>query len=489
LSPELAEEALPGYTLPAMQAARCEHRAKPIDLEETRMTDELELRVALEKAVWSVIKLAKSRRIDRALPRFDYSVSWWQPGREGGAVGKTEDRSEPSFQLLQQQLGKDFTEDRSVSDLNHAASQLSRKYEQNVSVRSRLQNGGGYFLLSIYFDKVGSLRFNRHLIETICSECEADLKMSKVIKVSIYRVQDFHANHSFVLDEGIKFHAVRDEDVDQYCRHDRGDFRSRIRLSLADWICRIETCEPKTEAVKAFIPANGIVDQIAGALNLTVDGRSRFSLLERHYKSIAFSGMRGSGGHELLTSGVKGPLGLDSTELKKFRSLFQAVKRIPSTGSLKSLQMPFRRLRMAASREEAEDRVVDFVIGLERLLANDTESLEPTFRFRLRGAALLPNSFGDPRARIKLMTDLYRLRSSVVHGNVKSEDLDRLLPQAQSVFRAIFVWYLYHADILGSAEKVVPTLDEVLVSAGSGWAHSSRRKIALKTVKSLARAS
>jgi hypothetical protein len=182
-----------------------------------------------------------------------------------------------------------------------------------------------------------------------------------------------------------------------------------------------------------------------------------------------------SGGQAIASSGIGDNISLTSKDIERFRAAFQAVRRIHTDDRLKRLRLPFRRLRSAATRRENEDRFVDYVIGLERLLAPDTPQLETTFRFRLRGAAILPARFGSPRERIKLMSDLYSLRSRVVHGGEYDEDLKKMAPVAEDVLRTVLLWYLNLQDFTGNLDATLRQLDEALVEGGSGWAHNQGR--------------
>jgi len=124
-------------------------------------------------------------------------------------------------------------------------------------------------------------------------------------------------------------------------------------------------------------------------------------------------------------------------------------------------------MRTAASRREAEDHLVDCVIGLERLLAPDTSHLKSTFRFQLRGAALLPDRFGGPAERIKLLKELYGLRSKVVHGGAEQEKVDRFCIKAEEILREVVLWYLEHGAAIGDAQAVVKRIDEVMIAGGT----------------------
>jgi hypothetical protein len=131
------------------------------------------------------------------------------------------------------------------------------------------------------------------------------------------------------------------------------------------------------------------------------------------------------------------------------------------------LQLPLRRLRASASRQEVEDHLVDCVIGLERLLAPDSEALETTFRFQLRGAALLPDRFGSPAERRQLMKNLYRVRSKIVHGSATQSQVREYCPKAEEVLREILLWYLHVGTALGNAQTVAEKPDEALIASAS----------------------
>lgn len=162
----------------------------------------------------------------------------------------------------------------------------------------------------------------------------------------------------------------------------------------------------------------------------------------------------------------KGALGAGATsKMEFFRALSGIVVR-----DLGFLRLPWRPLLLASTKQEAEDQFVDYVIALERLLASDSPQLETTFRFRLRGAALLPGTFGDAQEGMSLMSKLYALRSGIVHGSAKSSDINKLLRVAEDVLRTVFRWYLTHTDANTSPQEIIAKLDNALVEGGSTWA-------------------
>ena len=160
---------------------------------------------------------------------------------------------------------------------------------------------------------------------------------------------------------------------------------------------------------------------------------------------------------------------LSHEQIAAAQGYFDALVMISTVDALDHLRLPTRRMRLGAQRGNVEDTLVDFVIGLERLLAPDTRQLEVTYRFKLRGAALLPAAeFGDARTRIDLMNKLYDLRSAVVHGRADREAIIAATPEAEEVLRSILQWLLQPARLYGDHNDLIRALDEAMVAGGGG---------------------
>lgn len=158
---------------------------------------------------------------------------------------------------------------------------------------------------------------------------------------------------------------------------------------------------------------------------------------------------------------------LTQEQIEGFVALYVLAKKVNSDPAYKHLRLPFRRPRSAASREEQEDRLVDCVTALERLLASDSPNLEVTYRFRIRGAAMLPKRFGNEGQRKAKMNKLYALRSDVVHGNANLKEVSEQTPFAFDALRAIIVGYLSLAEAHGDSRQFNSALDEAMIKAGN----------------------
>jgi hypothetical protein len=117
--------------------------------------------------------------------------------------------------------------------------------------------------------------------------------------------------------------------------------------------------------------------------------------------------------------------------------------------------------------EVVDDKITDLTIGLESLLAPDSATGEISFKFRMRGAALLPAHYGPPSDRIKLAKRQYDARCNIVHGN-SSADADRLwlMHRAIEMFRIVF-------DALSraptSVKESIAQLDQEITNGGETW--------------------
>lgn len=66
---------------------------------------------------------------------------------------------------------------------------------------------------------------------------------------------------------------------------------------------------------------------------------------------------------------------------------------------------------------EQEDAILDYAIGLERLLTAGINN-ELSYRFALRGATILGWFDGNKELFFNKLNNFYKLRSSIVHGSI-----------------------------------------------------------------------
>src|SRR5262249_42901237 len=113
--------------------------------------------------------------------------------------------------------------------------------------------------------------------------------------------------------------------------------------------------------------------------------------------------------------------------------------------------------------------------------ASDSPQLETTYRFRLRGAALLPPELGTVAERMAIMNRLYRFRSQTVHASKtvhgagkressEREALRKTCLEADSVLRAILRWFVRRSERREELAALPQALDIALVEGGEKWA-------------------
>jgi hypothetical protein len=435
----------------------------------------------LRAAATAVIELAQRKGLGIELPQLPYTVHWMEAQAPGSWSGREQARSVPSFFHLHRALGSDLDADGRYRAYQAAAKEFDDARAKPLPA-FWISGRTSEVLLRQYFERVGSLRLDEGILAEVTAICIADLESPTASVRTVWTIEHFSAEEAFELSAGIWFRPVSPDDIDLPYRRMAGIPETLFSIAGRNhplhsdgWVCEYERRVPKDSALEESNSRHSFVEELAGALNLAKTGRSLFRVIDNGLVSPYLAiGVTGGGGH-IASSGIGDNVNLTGEDIDRFRAAFRAVRAMHTDDRFKSLRLPFRRLRSAAARRENEDRFVDYVIGLERLLAPDTPNLETTFRFRLRGAALLPPRFGSSRDRIKLMSELYSLRSRVVHGGDYDADLRKVLPIAEDVLRSILLWYMNLAEFTGNLDTVLRQLDEALVYGGSGWSQDRVR--------------
>jgi hypothetical protein len=134
----------------------------------------------------------------------------------------------------------------------------------------------------------------------------------------------------------------------------------------------------------------------------------------------------------------------DAEMIQRIQDSWLTVRKIMETDT-HYLRLPAQRLFEGSERRKQEDAILDYAIGLERLLTAGEEN-ELRYRFSLRGATILSWESGDKRTFYKNLRDFYDLRSYIVHGSRKT-DPPALNPRdacsnGENYLRKIWWWYV-----------------------------------------------
>jgi hypothetical protein len=422
-------------------------------------------------AVEAWIDLARRHGIGPDLPADQRVVLVYRKTTPGHWAGKEESHFSPSFRRLMEQTAdsKDAQTTDATARLHAEAAAFSRASGRFVAwLGDHLSSRAGAALLGEYFRRAGGLVRDGETAKSVCHAFARELTDTSCELVTLLLVHGFDAEIEFDLSPHVRFRRLTDIDIRTHGQPVEAHLTDAIHDT--DWVCEMHrtVVKAKPDELNHGEAAAGAV---LSALCLAERGRAGFRVLSEYLASPYLRVGSTVGGRRRYTSPIGEAMYLKLDAIEQLRSRYRQVQVVHHDQGLRRLRLPLRRLLLSSTREEVEDQLVDFVIGLESLLAHDTPNLESTFRFRLRGAALLPaGRFGDESARHEFMGELYGLRSSVVHGNPDHEEIGKAVPQALDALRAILCWHLDVVERGMHIDEVLRQLDLALVVGGEGWA-------------------
>lgn len=420
-----------------------------------------EIQQALGRAIDFVIRFASDHGMGGAFPQHVFQLQYFKPDNPTHATLVTENRIEHSFASFYLDWRKELNAAEPIAALNSLCEAFKNKYGVAME-KYWVRRDYGTMMVLRYFEKVGKFSHDTAVAVEIVEEFEHDLTSIREQIELVYYVEGLRSDGPFALWDGkVSFAPISDEDLVNYAGRRNGMLGFQgFYLNAADWICRIRK-EGDKSSFSDFNNAADILDHILNALSLISEGNARFGLLSKEVTNT-FLHLGRLGGGEPLNSGRGGPIHLMASDVVKLDNVLSKIVRVWTDERLKLLRLPLRRMRAAATRRSAADAFMDVVIALEGLLAHDTPALESTYRFRLRGAALLSDEFGSPAERLKSLSEMYSVRSRVVHGDDNGAMLDPLLVQASRILKSIFVRYLEFSEQV-IPEDVIRMVDEWMV--------------------------
>lgn len=188
-----------------------------------------------------------------------------------------------------------------------------------------------------------------------------------------------------------------------------------------------------------------IFDAILASLRLESSGSLRFfNLGSRNNFGI------GSIGHSVKLDRVPQEVGrheghfyLDKEKIVNLQSHWSKIFSIIGSDS-HYLRLSAMRLIDGGSRNQPKDAIIDYSVGLESLL-NEGEN-EIAYKFALRGATILSWEGGIRKDYYKNLHEIYRIRSSLVHGDKRIKqkrlNIEEASHIAEEYLRRIWWWYL-----------------------------------------------
>jgi len=423
------------------------------------------LQERLRGAVSSTIRDAVSNGKGTALPTYRYRVSWFEANTDkSGSIGKDEIKTVETYNPYDAvHLGTDPNED--VEAFNASVREIAERYSE---INPHPQ---GHFVLTRYFDRVGQLKLDEETLVLVISEYLSYLRRKTRTIYTLFLLRDFLATDSFELPGGPSFRKATIEDANLLGRFfPRGqnpwfEHPQRVPTLGNDWVCEFRREGPKTWEELSRV--SDLADEIAGALGLASAGRASLLMVFNNLDS-PFQSKASSHSLSAIHTGIDGgKVELDREGIEVFRACYAAIQESKTRKHLRSLWLALRRFRLATTRANKEDQLVDFVVGLEALLTRESDPpSEVSLRFRLRGASLLSEDSGSAAERIDLMKSLYGFRSSVLHGKHAGNELEQRLVEAARALKTVLTWYLHR---LRSPEEVISELDVAFVEGGDRW--------------------
>ena len=312
----------------------------------------------------------------------EHAVIWWEPYDETGSTGRTEIRKATDIRSVARML---YAEP-SMAQLRAIASDIRK-----IKWPEFLIDETAEIICDCYFSAVGSVAIDETTLREVAEKYVTEVQDDEFDYATVFQVSQFSAAKAFELNDNIHFRPITDADIEHF-GYEPLPVRRSPRLNKRDWICTVTQTYRSDDVTASYSSRDGW-DILIGSLGLSNEGDAWFSLLSAGPTSPFLRGSQNGNEHRLHSSPHGNAVRLDPEDVDRFRDAFALTSAICARNS-KNLVPAFRRFRAAAGREIMEDKLTDLVIALESLLAPDSSTGEIGYKFRMRGAALLPDSFG-----------------------------------------------------------------------------------------------
>jgi hypothetical protein len=321
-------------------------------------------------------------------------------------------------------------------------------------------------LFRLYLRTAGGFVYRRSAAERVVRELLDYLDSPAPEVRGLIVLEDFSSARAFQLEPNMQIRPISQDELIELGRTDTLiALRLRENMPRTDWwVCDARLPNPRGTA-EGFNRMHDVCTLLALALRAFKPGGLSIGTGTIQVAS-AFGRMRQIRGGRLERIAV-GELGysLSYAEIPAFRQFWRKFKNIMEQDH-HYLQVPIRRLRAAGTRTQREDALVDYVVGLEALLGTGDEKTEMSYRFRVRGAVLLAKHRSERRDYLRLLGELYDLRSRIVHGQtVSKEKLEEALPEAEGALRTVWRWYFDRYADREDNRAGIEGIDEKLVGA------------------------
>jgi hypothetical protein len=300
---------------------------------------------------------------------------------------------------------------------------ISKHIGNLVGVKGRLSSARSWDYLRRILSRLTRAyqkkkRFDERLFRSLYLDMEK-LFYGKTIPLVIFiPLQNFESNISYAwIDNYLSIRKITDDERQQYLT----DQLQYLKLTFSEAIRIKYIVEYEFDENKVFDeqPANmdriDTIRKVITLLRLSKQGDVGYYLiLERTMLDTPILP-----GIIQLSSTVGFPEGktytLMKNELRKFRKYWSIINKI-DIRRFSELGIALRRFESAYEKTSADDKLLDYVICLELLLGkDDRDSL--TYKISVRFSRLCTRDSKKRKEYRCLMSDIYQLRSAIVHGN------------------------------------------------------------------------
>lgn len=309
-------------------------------------------------------------------------------------------------------------------------------------------------LLHNWFQLPDPLAFEEHSLSLLLDEFVDAVLKNRIITKSRFAIEGLTiANPPILLEESILIRQVTENEL-----WDLGEINNKNQtFSLMDYYFNIPDDSWKILEIELQLDRKNlnlhkpytILDIVLAALRLESSGSFRVIDLGTKANFYSPGRMFGSLNQLRFIGGHAGTCAINEKQIRHIQKSWPDIRLIMESNT-HYLRLPAQRLLDGVLRDRPEDAVLDYAIGLERLLTAGKED-ELRYRFALRGATVLCWEKGHMKPPFEKLKQFYDLRSFIVHGSTQKKP-PKLSPiEARSIgedyLRKIWWWFFKNGFI------------------------------------------
>lgn len=324
-------------------------------------------------------------------------------------------------------------------------------------------------LLHNWLQLPNPLAFEEHAVSHLLDEFVDAVLKNRITAKSRFAIEGLIiANSSTLLEESILIRQVTENEL-----WDLGDIDNKNQThSLFDYffipddswnILEIELPLDRKNLHKPYT----ILDVVLVALRLESSGSFRVIDLGTETNFYSPGRMFGSFNQLRFIGGHAGTYAIDEKQISHLQKSWRDIRQIMESDA-HYLRLPAQRLLEGVLRDRPEDAVLDYAIGLERLLTAGKED-ELSFRFALRGATVLCWEKGHMQSLFDNLKQFYALRSFIVHASTQKKPPKLSPSEARSIgedyLRKIWWWFFKNGfrEENGGLDKGTKKIDDYIL--------------------------